>query len=544
VHFRPGTITCILMPVHQIRPLISLSLTYIGDNAAQFVAARDRVLDVAAPSSYQLALECLDHCARFHEQCPKPMAATLPDRVIDCSTPENPKIVLTNGNMQGLYVTLSYIWGGPQPTSSTQNIEMHVTQGLKMKDFPNTIREAVSATHRLGLRYLWIDALCILQDSMKDKIRQIGMMGSIYQNSYVTIIAACGNNVNEGFLHQSRPQKIPDARIPYICPDGKIGSVWIAEAQDHRPNDCSRSYYDDLEPINYRGWCLQERLLSSRCLIYASHTLQYDCQAETVNIGQALCERGTISRLPSITFPASPSDQMRARRAWISTIWDYSSRNLTVSADKLVAFAGVAECFQRFFSSSYLAGLWENSLLLDLLWFKVSDEPLPRIRPTEYRAPSWSWASIDGRVQFQMLEHITKSSECEIVKCGVLGCKVAPLNKDMPFCQVDTGTLILNGLLKEVKLDSEEKSSNVLIRSGPEGALMNIGQATFDAKERRDNTYCIPLMWDKGGAFVEGLIVSAVSGGCFRRVGRFTNKYKSTDIKWIEGASKQTLKII
>jgi hypothetical protein len=223
-------------------------------------------------------------------------------------------------------------------------------------------------------------------------------------------------------------------------------------------------------------------------------------------------------------------------------IWDYSSRNLTVSADKLVAFAGVAECFQKFFGGSYFAGLWENSLLLDLLWYKVSDEPLPRTRPTEYRAPSWSWASIDGRVQFQMLEHITKSSECKIIECEVLGCKVAPLSEDMLFGQVATGTLILNGHLKEVTL--EEKSRNVLIRSDPEGALVNIGQATFDAKERRDNTYCIPLMWDKGGAFVEGLIVSAVSGDYFRRVGRFTNKYKSTDIKWIKVVSKQVIKII
>jgi hypothetical protein len=114
----------------------------------------------------------------------------------------------------------------------------------------------------------------------------------------------------------------------------------------------------------------------------------------------------------------------------------------------------------------------------------------------------------------------------------------------MPFGQVASGTLILNGRLKEVTLESDEKSSSVLIKSGSEGALMNIGQATFDAGERRDKTYCIPLMWDKGGAFVEGLIVSAVSGDCFRRVGRFTNKHKSTDIKWIEGALKQTLKII
>jgi hypothetical protein len=167
--------------------------------------------------------------------------------------------------MQGFYVTLSYICG--PPTSNIQKIEMFATQELKMKDFPNIIRSAVSVTHNLDLHYLWIDALCILQDSVQDKIRQISMMRSIYQNSYVTIIATCGKNVNEGFLHQRRPQKIPDARIPYRCRDRNIGSIWIAEIHDARPNDCSRSYYVDLKPINYCGWCLQERLLSSRYLI-------------------------------------------------------------------------------------------------------------------------------------------------------------------------------------------------------------------------------------------------------------------------------------
>ncbi len=73
---------------------------------------------------------------------------------------------------------------------------------------------------------------------------------------------------------------------------------------------------------------------------------------------------------------------------------------------------------------------------------------------------------------------------------------------------------------------------------------MSIGQTTFDAKERRDNTYYIPLMWDEGGAFVEGFIVSAVSCDSFRRVRRFANKYKSTDIKWIKGVLKQVVKII
>jgi len=182
--------------------------------------------------------------------------------------------------------------------------------------------------------------------------------------------------------------------------------------------------------------------------------------------------------------------------------------------------------------------------LIDLLWRKVSDEPLSRIRPTEYRAPSWSWASIDGRVEVRFLEQIARSSKGGIVECEVLGCQVMVVSKDVPFGQVATGILTMNGLLKEVVLESGGKSGKVFMQSELEGGLINIRWAYLDTAEERSNTFVIPLMWDDGGAFVEGLIVSKLSDDCFRRVGLFCNNYESTDIKWIEGISKQVVKIV
>lgn len=437
--------------------------------------------------------------------------------------------------------------------TTTQNIATYVKYGLEILHFPKTIREAILATNRLGIRFLWIDALCILQDSDEDKLMQIRMMAKIYRNSFLTLIAACGNNVNEGFLYQDRPQKVPDARIPYRCPDGRIGSVWIAAVLDARSEDASRSYYDELEPVNHRGWCLQERLLSPRCLIYASHTLQYYCQTETANIGHALCEPSTSLRLPNTLLwpssakqllPMSSSDQVRARQAWLSVIFDYTNRNISLPGDKLVALAGIVEEFHRVYNTEYVAGLWRKTLLLDLLWKRSSAYEI-KPRPTNYRAPSWSWASIDGLVEYQYVKEKTAKANGTI-ESEILSCHVSLASEDMPFGAVSAATLTLLSHIRQAKLESKSKSGHVSVELDSEAEPINVAWVDIDAMEEKDEVWLIPLIWDKEGASVEGLILAAASNceNCFRRVGHFTNLFGSRDTRWIENAPKQIINLV
>ena len=158
------------------------------------------------------------------------------------------------------------------------------------------IGEVIVVTNGFGIHYLWIDALCILQDSIEDKNQQIGMMWEIYQNSYATIIAASGENVTKGFWHRDWPWTVPDLKIPFRCPDGKVGTVWITAESDTDSGDASQTYYNGMELVNNHRWCLQEWLLSPRCFIYALHTLQYYCQTKMVNIGQAV--RNMVTNYP------------------------------------------------------------------------------------------------------------------------------------------------------------------------------------------------------------------------------------------------------
>ncbi|RYP03311.1 hypothetical protein DL764_005229 [Monosporascus ibericus] len=416
------------------------------DPASRFVRARDLVLDVSSPSSYHLAATCLEECIQNHSGCPPPQSAQLPTRVIDCLNPEKPKLLL-GGNMRGSYAALSYVWGEKQPHSTTQeNLENYLTSGINLSLLPKTIRDAVDSTCRFNLRYLWVDALCILQDSREDKDREIQQMRRIFEHAHVTLIAASAQRVGEGFLHD-RPRLLPYTRLPFICPDnGKIGSMSLSPV--------GKEYDDKQEPVNNRAWCLEERLLSPRAFIYASHTLQFHCQTHTINIGDSIYTPRSGGRLPQLVFspmtplPLSKEDASYVRVTWHEIVDNYTSRHVTKQRDKLLALAGVAEKFHRIIEGGYMAGLWRQTLLRDLLWMKDYSAYAPR--PEKYRAPSWSWAAVDGRVVYSDFDSRLDPDRYKIMECHVLECEVSLVNRNLPFGRLDGGTLTVCSPLKRV----------------------------------------------------------------------------------------------
>ncbi|VUC31086.1 unnamed protein product [Clonostachys rosea] len=339
------------------------------NEAARMIKARDRITHLGTEESFSMAKACIDRCVREHKaNCPPLQSMSiLPDRVIDCADTSNPRIILTDGKIHAPYVTLSYVWGGPQPMLTIDNVEKYTTDGFTITDFPQSIQDAITATKMIGQRYLWIDALCILQNSPADKIVQLGKMHNIYKNSCITINAASASSTHEGFLHQPRLQREPRTELPFPCPGGKMGTVFVAyDILGRRKDGPEQSYWDELEPITSRGWCYQEKILPARSLVFASDTLKYYCQTETVNIGDALCEESTGKRLPRGAYFSDSSDDepdaIQLRQSWLAALFQYTMRNITVPSDKLPAFAAVAELFSILNRDQYLAGLWRKTL--------------------------------------------------------------------------------------------------------------------------------------------------------------------------------------
>ncbi|KAH7303940.1 heterokaryon incompatibility protein-domain-containing protein [Stachybotrys elegans] len=435
--------------------------------AAPFISLRPLVYQMSSVGTFRLARSLLDECIRRkegHENCPGYTQSTLPTRVIDCENPNTPKLRIDGSKIEASYVALSYVWGEDQLQKTTKhNIDRYITTGLDMDRTPQTVKDAVRVTRELGVRYLWIDSYCIIQDSATDKAREIRNMRRIFQHAYLTIIAAKTPKVSVGFLHDC-PRPGPTYSVPFYAPDRSV--VGTMSLLPHAENN---QYEARSEPTNSRGWCLEERILTPRALIYASHTLQFLCQRGVLNLGCSanFARRTALDRLSPRFFlkggdMSSPDDTTvhELTKLWHRVLWDYTPRRLTSPPDRLKAISGVAEEFCHLLQHSrYIVGLWKHHLLGDLLWMKNFEDPLPS--PSIYRAPSWSWASVDGTVS-----HPASVIGSENAYCVVLECQVELKREDSPFGEIKGGHLKVCGRLTKMNWNS---SRHLLYGPTPEG---------------------------------------------------------------------------
>ncbi|KAI0655245.1 heterokaryon incompatibility protein-domain-containing protein [Cubamyces menziesii] len=430
------------------------------DPAAVYINGRTRVPDVGSPRTLALAKTYAEECVRGHNRCqaitPHPVdsAAPLPTRLIDCSDLRRVRVAETDSSMHGPYTALSYVWGMDRDQShrcTRTNLSSYMA-GIDSMDLPPTIRDAIYVTHALGIRFLWTDSLCIIQDVPEDMNRELASMRDVYRHSYLTIDAASAASVADGFLEDRRFLD-PDATLPWICPEDQIGTVYlmVRDPYNNSPNpDVLTGGWDQTNHTDTRAWCLQEKLLSTRSLVFTADTVQLRCHSITQNIGGAQHRADAdLCRLPDAVFHPEQlvahgsKEWMSIRRRWCDAIQDYSRRSLSDPSDKLVACAGLAELFARVLRSDYLAGLWRDSLPRDLLWRRREHNHLHKHGPEslrrtqEYRAPSWSWAAIDAGVIM-----MTSSDGHPLVE--VVECTIALKNKTLlSFGPVSGGSLVL-----------------------------------------------------------------------------------------------------
>ena len=249
----------------------------------------------------------------------------------DAGGSENPKLHISRREI-GQYAALSYCWGGPQPVVLTQSSLESMRQEIPMSRLPETIQDAIISTRKLGLRYIWIDALCIIQDFAADKELEISKMDHLYQNTYVTICAASAVQCSEGFLReQSLPHK--SSKLSFPCPDGLTGNT-------HLQSD-----------LVYPAWT--EHLLSPRALTYGSWQLYWQCQSIKYfnGVATSTADGRGIERLAYDVFTeaggpfSSSTVTEQFWYDWSGIVQEYSGRGLTEQADKLPALSGITEKF-------------------------------------------------------------------------------------------------------------------------------------------------------------------------------------------------------
>jgi hypothetical protein len=293
------------------------------------------------------------------------------------------------------YACLSHCWGSGADIlkTLTSNLQLHLKTGIKVASLPKTFKDAIKICQRLSIVYLWIDSLCIIQDSDSDWRIQAASMAGIYANAYLTIAAASANDPSQGCFRKTHWSCIGQPLPGYP-------GVYVRR-EPVPPTTSQKAGW----PLLDRGWVFQELSLSPRIIFFGEEEVAWQCQTSRRRECQSDVEWSVMEGVMSSN---SFGDALKRipQLQWYAIVEAYAWRTLTFAKDRLPAIAAMATLTQKVRTGDrYIAGLWRSSLCFDLLWYTNtsvgslyrSDAVMPRIRsfsePDAHRLPSWSWAS-------------------------------------------------------------------------------------------------------------------------------------------------------
>ncbi|KAK3321519.1 heterokaryon incompatibility protein-domain-containing protein [Cercophora scortea] len=361
--------------------------------------------DVSVPGS----MHCLQRVKRWismcdsNHQCGVANLRTtwLPTRVIDIGANSN-RIQLKESaeiTVPGRYLCLSHCWGAKDAlVTTTANIQKHYN-GLFWSNLPRTYQDTICMARMLAVPYIWIDSLCIIQDDENDWVRESKTMANVYENAFVTIAATSSRDSDGGLFPEQRLRQELISGQRYGADGAPYLIAAVEEVPHPKPTDSMQKLLKNW-PLLTRGWVLQERLLSPRVIHFAHPEMIWECKE------LSSCECGRFSGTVKSEYDAASQSESLPllRRQWWEIVQAYSALALSYADDKLPAMSGMAtRMASRRPGSIYLAGLWSDSLALDLLWLNadaIGPSRTLKSRPDGWRAPTWSWASLDAPVEF------------------------------------------------------------------------------------------------------------------------------------------------
>jgi len=555
--------------------------TQYGSNASKVLPYTPPLHDPTSPQAWQFIESCIRECDAHHSSSCTRNVTAFPRRVIDVGIPEIfPDVRLQlwdDTSQEDSYIALSYCWGTGsgchQLTTTSNTFEKHRAR-INLFDLSKTLQDAVSITRKLGQRYLWVDALCIIQDSDEDKQGEMAIMGEIYSSAYLTISAVSAAGCDKGFL---TPQQDSHFEVPYRASDGCIYQILMAR-NDEEVKRVQQAIVQG-SPLNERGWCFQETILSSRILFYTSIQPYWRCghssrQAGGMPFKEFFSSTG-VWRIQALT-----KDIFKTRSiapSWISIARLYSKRMFTNWDDRQPAIISLAKRLQSHTGDRYLAGHWRSSFIPDLLWAPRKyggselERPLSEYPGTSYTrsswsAPSWSWMSFHGPITYHSLD------PNPVIKAEVL----AELQSD-EFGRITNGPLHISGPVKQVLVpEITDWNGNAQrppsipcydialagkqpeeVNTEPSGNPQPIGSVSFD--EFDDNAsldqywslqtilagsvYTVLFVAYRGTTFF-GLVLQPVrvEDSVFRRVGEFCASSKA--IEYFGVAQNQAIYIV
>ncbi|KAH8655068.1 heterokaryon incompatibility protein-domain-containing protein [Tricladium varicosporioides] len=464
--------------------------------------------DPCDPKCYEMVSSWVKTCWEGHDCEPK-TDTLLPTRVLEIGRIGEPnlRLIISNGR-KGRYVALSHCWGKrPTTTTTIQNIARHL-ESIVLDALPANFRDAVMISRELGYDYLWIDSLCIIQGDRDDWVTESSLMGQVYQNCAVMLAASGASDSYGGMLNlRAESCALPNSKL-FLAPK-------------RRPNQ-------DLEDseLGSRAWTSQERILAPRIIYYSGEQILWECRSDrraeaTIrtlfdtyqSYNKRYHDRLDARILDQDEEETEGEDQDKVNEivlrpeGWFWAIQGYSRRHLTNPTDKLPALSGLAQNVfhpRRATGGRYLAGLWSNDILRQLLWENgedrvasfceanyVSASSLRYItklsKAKAYRAPSWSWVAYDGPIKNdrgndfvipQKEEDVENWNRSQRLNLRVIDIDIRLASKD-PFGQVQEGSnIVVEGMCQYVAF---KPGYRTIFADGQVECLWN-----FDVREMGD----------------------------------------------------------
>ncbi|KAH7131650.1 heterokaryon incompatibility protein-domain-containing protein [Dactylonectria estremocensis] len=449
-----------------------------------WTSSRPAAVEALLPTILTWLKECDDtHTSECSlERVPK--LSVLPTRCIDVGEADGsvePRLAISGG-CHGRYTTLSHCWGkGQLPARLTTSSILPLSTAIHFDTLPRTYRDAISITRALGIRYLWIDSLCIIQDDADDWERESANMASIYRNAYLNIAASSALDSDGGCMHTPRPTtSFQIEPPPRWSGGGRFGEAAHSEQATPalvRPSGSARKL--EKAALNTRAWVLQEVCLSRRTIHFAEDQMYWFCAEREAS------EDGTHVHTPHYGAPRAPllgpPHWLMGQRdnitlgsvytMWWTLVEDYSSRAMTHASDKMAALAGLTQFFhERLGDDEPVAGMWKAELVDSLCW--TCDPFRGGADRTSSGSPSWSWISIDGPIRRNCCrmpnelpgERSEKELAIESVDVGWFG---RPLTSSMKG-----GRLVGRGLLAELDFRLEEEHLHHCASAGRRGQMI------------------------------------------------------------------------
>ncbi|OAL47430.1 HET-domain-containing protein [Pyrenochaeta sp. DS3sAY3a] len=350
------------------------------------------LLKRGSPEFFQLLKEWTRDCDSEHDMCRRNDASTVPTRLIKVDN--GLRLVDAEEAKSSRYVALSHCWGPLKDDEKFCTYKRNIKQLQAYIDFdalPRTFRDAVTVSRGLGIDYIWIDSLCIIQDDDDDWQKESRKMEQVFSAAYCTIGASSAKSSLEGFLADPSPRSV------VALPSSGRGPAYACIDIDDFHSDV------ELAPLNSRGWVLQERALSRRTIFFTSTQVYWECGAGIHCETLARLENSKIALLGDANFPNAAVGHYRdGRQLLIQDLYErYSGLAFTNSADRSVAVEGLQKRLARTLNTNAAFGVFEAYFARGLLW-KRRDFKLmrPILRPRGHRVPSWSSLSKEGRIKY------------------------------------------------------------------------------------------------------------------------------------------------